>query len=147
MTFQIKRPPGENRGGHTQNRSLPSSPRDLANPALLTKHQCGFLGTDLWQQYNILILDCSEHIRQTVVRSVSQWWDQLISLWDGERPEDLQRSLSGEPAGYLVGLELEWADEPNKRQHGSSTSTPKNINTSLQVQVIQLNSLCQELLG
>lgn len=33
---------------------------------------------------------------------------QLISPWDGERerPEDLQTSLSGEPAGYLVGLEF-----------------------------------------
>lgn len=60
----------------------------------------------MWQQYITPVLEDSEHIRQIVVRNVSGTADLTLGWGERERPEDLQTSLSGEPAGYLVGLEF-----------------------------------------
>lgn len=61
------------------------------------------LGTDPWQQHITPILEGSEDIRQTA-RNVSG--TAALTLGWGRRAEDLQTSLSGEPAGHLGGLEL-----------------------------------------
>lgn len=62
------------------------------------------LGTDPWWQHITPALEGSEHIRQTVVRNYSGTAD--LTLARGQRAGDLQTSLSGEPAGHPVGLEL-----------------------------------------
>lgn len=62
------------------------------------------LGTDPWWQHITPVLEGSEHVRQTVVRNDSGTAD--LTLGCGERAGDLQTSLSGEPGGHLVGLEL-----------------------------------------
>lgn len=90
------------------------------------------LGTDLWQQNITPILQGSEHIGQTAVRNVSGTAD-LTLRW-GERAEDLQTSLSGEPG---TGSELM---SPTKNSTALNLY-PKNINSSLQLQVILVNRL------
>lgn len=137
MSFQIKRPPRKT--GEVRCRAHCSQVCQGIWQILLCWPRASVvsLGTDPWQQNITPILEGSEHIGQIFQQS-EMFQAQLISPWDGGREQKICRHL------FQVSLELgvSWWAQKKTAQH--STSTPKNINSSIQLQVIQVNRLWQD---